>query len=237
MVLNRWVLTTPVQRAVFHFMTQTITRSLKHRVFLAVYAGFGVALAALSFASGEEGKRQVGLTLPFVLVSGLRAAFSFPSELRANWVFRLTATGSGREYLTAMRKWILVCGIGPLFALLAPFSLGMFHVAFGLALSLLLIEVLFLGFRKAAFACAYFPGRINLIGLGVIYVFGFVFYSRTMSALQNLLSATPAAATLSVAVIGCAAVLAARRGADSGESLDYEDDGDPVVRTLGVTSR
>src|SRR5262249_53054583 len=80
---RRWItLRSPVQNAVFHFMTQSITRSVKHRLFLATYGGFGAALGVLSLASGPQGRLRLPLTLSFVLVSALRAAFNFPSELR-----------------------------------------------------------------------------------------------------------------------------------------------------------
>jgi hypothetical protein len=235
--LNRWVATTPVQRAVFHFITQTITRSMKHRVFLAVYAGFGVAVAALSLASGDAGRRQLPLTLSFVMISGLRAAFNFPSDLKANWVFQLTEYSSGGEYDTALRKWILVCGIVPLFTMLAPFSPSVFHFLSGVALSMLLVEIMFFGFRKVAFTCACFPGRVNLIGLGVIYIFGFTAYSRATAAVQDFLAGYPAAAVVSLMLTGCACLLLARRNETSREPLDYEGAADPVVRTLGVDLR
>jgi hypothetical protein len=82
-------LRSPVQNAVFHFITESITRSVKHRLFLATYGGFGAALAVWAVASGPEGLLRLPLTLSFVLISGLRAAFQFPSELRANWAFQL----------------------------------------------------------------------------------------------------------------------------------------------------
>src|SRR5213079_237982 len=63
----------PVQNAVFHFITQSITRSVKHRLFLATYGGFGAALAVFALISGPEGLLRLPLTFSFVLVSGLRA--------------------------------------------------------------------------------------------------------------------------------------------------------------------
>ena len=100
---------------------QTITRSLKHRLFLATYGGFGAALAVMTLAIGPvRGCCRLPLTLSFVLVSGLRAAFNFPSELRANWAFQISEITGVRRYLAATRKWIVVCAILPLFLLLAP---------------------------------------------------------------------------------------------------------------------
>ena len=70
--------------------------------------------------SGPAGLLRLPLTLSFVLVSALRAAFNFPSELRANWAFQLGEIHPVAEYLSATRKWIVVCAVVPLFVLLAP---------------------------------------------------------------------------------------------------------------------
>jgi hypothetical protein len=235
----------PVEAAVFHFITQSITRSVKHRLFLATYGGFGAALAVLSLLSGAGGKLRLPLTLSFVLVSGLRAAFNFPSELRANWSFQLSEVTPAAGYVQATRKWVVCYGILPLFALLTPMEFlsfaplaAVFHLAYGIGLSLLLMEVIFFDFQKAPFTCAHFPGRVNLTFLGVIYVFGFTMYSRTMAALEQWLASSlwtallffPAAAALFAALVHYRRL---RRAADA--PLIYDNPADPVVRTLGLS--
>ncbi|MDE3164614.1 MAG: hypothetical protein KGN36_02325, partial [Acidobacteriota bacterium] len=187
------------------------------------------------------------LMLSFILVSGLRAAFNFPSELRANWSFQLAETGGLGPYLAATRKWILACAIAPLFAVMfavdlawsAPLS-ALYHAAYGLSLSLLLVEILFFGFRKAPFTCAHTPGKVNLTGLAVVYVFGFTWYSGTMAALESRLEGYPiAAAVFPVLVIAAALAIRRldRRRWSAAASLDYEDAADPQVRTLGITAQ
>ena len=218
---------------------------MKHRLFLATYGGFGAALAVMSLGSGRPGLLRLPLTLSFILVSGLRAAFNFPSELHANWAFQVSETNHAAECLEAMRKWIVVCGILPLFALLAPLELiwfpwreAAFHLAYGIALSLLLMEIMFLGFRKVPFTCAYFPGKINLVFLSVVYIYGFTTYSNTMSGLEKWLNGAPVAAMAFFAVTaGALVTVALRRRARAGpaNTLDFEDAGDPTVRTLELT--
>ena len=235
----------PVQNAIFHFISQSITRSVKHRLFLATYGGFGAAVAVMSTMSGSEGLLRLPLTLSFVLVSGLRAAFNFPSELRANWAFQLGEIHSVGTYLTATRKWIACCGIVPLFVLLAPmeflcFSRGaaVFHLAYGLTLSLVLMELMFLGFRKIPFTCAHFPGKVNLSFLAVMYVFGFTTYSRTMAVAEQMILSAPWRIPMffasGFAVLALLAHFRDRQIA-AAAALDYEDAGDPVVRTLGLS--
>ena len=82
-LLRRTLLRHPVEYAVFHFIAQTITRSVKHRLFLATYGGFGAAFAVITFIGGPRDSCVLPLTLSFILVSGLRAAFNFPAELGA----------------------------------------------------------------------------------------------------------------------------------------------------------
>ena len=241
-LIDRFILKHPVQQAAFHFINQTITRSMKHRLFLASYAGAGGAIALLTLTGGRSGPLRLSLTLSFILISALRAAFNFPSELRANWAFQMCDTNYGRESLAAMRKWIVVCAIVPLFTLLAPLEFhfypwaeALFYLGFGAALSLVLMEVMFLGFRKVPFTCAYLPGKVNLVALVVIYCFGFTLYSRTMSNLAEWLAATPVAAVLFFAVSAAAYIgvgWCRDRLVGRETVLDFEDAGDPEVRTL-----
>ncbi len=242
--LGRLVLRRPVQRAVFHFISHTITRSTTHRLFLATYGGFGAALALITFAGGDSGLLRLPLTLSFVLVSGLRAAFNFPSELAANWAFRLTETGTAAEYLSAVRKWILLYAVLPLFAVLLPVELiwfppmlALFHTAYGITLAVLLIETMFLGFRKVPFTCAYFPGKSNLIGLGLIYILGFTTYSEKMALLEEWLARTSWAAVPFFAAAAVAWMFLARwrkRDLAAEPDLDYDGGGGPLVRTIGL---
>ncbi|MGA3238647.1 MAG: hypothetical protein ABSG03_20310 [Bryobacteraceae bacterium] len=243
-LIHRHALKNPAQQAVFHFIGQTISRSMKHRLFLAAYAGFGAAIAALSLGSDRAGLLRLPLLLSFVLVSGLRAAFNFPAELGANWAFQIAGANDARDCLAAVRKWIVLCGIGPLFLLLAPLEfaffpwpVALFHLAFGVTLSVLLVEIMFFGFQKIPFTCSYFPGKTNLVFLGVIYVFGFSLYSGVMAALESRLIQVPLAAAAFFLAAGAALVLSRwqdrRTGAET--ALEYQDDGNPAVRTLGLT--
>jgi hypothetical protein len=239
--LRRTLLRHPAELAVFRFITQSLTRSTKHRLFLATYAGFGAAVAVLSLGSGRQGLVTLPLSLSFVLISGLRAAFNFPSELKANWAFQIGELFPVRHYLAATRKWIVACAIVPLFALLSAMEFAcfawpaaVFHLVFGVLLSLLLAEAMFAGLNKVPFTCAHLPGKVNLVFLGVIYIFGFTMYSRTMARLEVWLLDRPLAAALFFA--GCMAVLwAAAHWRSETRALDYEDRADPVIHSLGLS--
>jgi len=262
--VDRLLLKDPMEQAVYHFIGQSISRSMKHRLFLAIYAGFGAALvvfgldqsdgdgiAALMIrhqrlAPDPAGLLQIPLTLSFVLVSGLRAAFNFPAELTANWAFQISDTNHTRQCLIAMRKWTIACGIVPLFVVLTPLELAffawpivLFQTCYGLTLSLLLVEVMFFDFRKIPFTCGYFPERSNLVWLIAIYVAGLVFYSSTMASLEIRLMWEPLwSAAFFCSAIGLWLAFWKWRGrAKEQVALDYLGDEDPVIRTLGLTPK
>jgi predicted permease len=238
-----WLPGDPVETGVFHFIGQTISRSLKHRLFLATYAGFGAALAVMLVANGG-GSVRAPLALSFVLVSGLRAAFNFPSDLRANWAFQVSETHSAAAYIRATRKWVMFFAVLPLFLLVvaieamrSPMPVVAFHFAFGVTMSMILMEALFLSFHKVPFTCSHFPGKVNLVFLSVLYVIGFTFYSSWMAQLEEWLWAWPLPAVLFFLVCGAGLVALWRmrerlRPSESG--LEYEDDGNPAVRLLGL---
>lgn len=260
--IDRLLLKNPVQEGVFHYIGQTITRSMKHRLFLAVYAGFGLALVVINMAPSffvigpgstikllnlspdRADLMGVPLTLSFVLVSGLRAAFSFPAEYPANWAFRMTDTHYTRQCLIAIRKWTIVCGVIPLFLLLVPLDLAfspwpvaLFQFFYGVTLSVLLVEVMFFDFTKIPFTCGYFPSRNNLVWLIAIYVGGLFLYSTRMANLEMKLMAQPhdAVRFFFVAALIWLAFWKWPNRAASQKSLDYLGDDDPIVRTLGLS--
>ena len=58
------------------------------------------------------GLLAVPLTLSFFAVSGLRAAFNLPAELRANWIFQICESEDSMPHMRAARKWIVADGNG-----------------------------------------------------------------------------------------------------------------------------
>lgn len=260
--LDRLLLKDPLQQGVYHFIGQTISRSMKHRLFLAVYAGFGAALVVFGidqnggegllsllirrqgFMPDKTGLLRIPFTLSFVMITGLRAAFSFPAELKANWAFQISDANQTRQCMIAMRKWIVLCGVLPLFLLLIPLELAFFPwsvVSFqtfcGITISMLLVEVMFFDFRKIPFTCGYFPERNNLVWLIAIYVAGLVLYSSTMVDMEIWLMWEPQHIAIFVAAAACLwlAVWKWHGRAKPEDALDYLGDEDPVIRTLELT--
>jgi hypothetical protein len=99
-LLHRTLLPRPQQRAIFHFLTQTIARSPRYQVFFALYAGAGLALAlctilnfhrtpdhTLVLTLSQGGLHAILPLLLFWLLAGLRTSFAFPVDLLSRWVF------------------------------------------------------------------------------------------------------------------------------------------------------
>jgi hypothetical protein len=143
------------------------------------------------------GPLEAPLILSFVAVAGLRAAFNVPHELNANWIFQ-TGTGGGAEYVKAVRKWILLCRIVPLYALLIPFQFllfdaqtAAFHLIFDFVVTAFLIEAFFFRFNKVPFTCAFLSRKIQLAVVTAGYLYLFTIFISLARALKYYVVADP----------------------------------------------
>ena len=254
-MMNLTLLRHPVQRASFYFIGRIFGRSTKHRLFIAMYSGVGLAVMISSLFALRRGGDSLlmisytGLTeapliLSFFVVSGLRATFNIPYELNANWMFQVTSGTDAGEFLKAARTWVLARGIIPAYAALAPLEwmfLGayeaMFNLLFGLAVAAVLTEVFFYRFNKVPFTCSYLPAKSHLAFLGAAYLYGFTIYTSSMSGLQLWVGGSPERLVLFFAVIGVILATLAwyRRAQLHSIQLIYEDKADPLVRTLNLS--
>lgn len=236
----------PVERATVAFIGKTMARSAKHRIFLAAYAGVGFALAAqvLSAAKNHDDWMSLPLVLDFFLLSGMRFIFTIPSELPANWQFRMSDTDRQRAALNGTRTAMRWFGVAPLFVVLSPFyflwwpfGAALAHLLFSVTISVLLVEVLTMEFPKIPFTCSYPPGKANVTILWVGYWVAFLLYAFSMANLESWMVRRP------VRLIPFYAIVAIafggfewwRRRADTvGVTLVFDDAADPAVLTLGL---
>ena len=255
-ILNFFLLRHPFQRASYYFVGKIFKRSAKHRLFIAMYSGIGLALVLSSLfvlrrdthfilSISPKGLIEAPLILSFFIVSGLRATFNIPYELGANWMFQITTGRDAAEYLRATRRWVFLRGVIPMYLALVPLEFGLlspaeaaFHLAFGLAVAALLTELFFFNFNKVPFTCSYLPAKSHLAFLAGAYLYGFTLYTFTMADLEIWVGQT-AGRTVGfyLLVVGMLAAISAyrRHGRDRVVELVYEDDRDPVVRQLNLT--
>jgi hypothetical protein len=244
---DRFIIRNPLEQASFYFTSKTIVRSRKHWLYLAAYAGVGFALVlqGLIGSSSSLALNSVPLILSFFLLSGMRFVFTLPAELRANWVFQLSEADGRRECLSGVRKAMFSIGVLPIFASLLPvyiflwgWAAAFFHTFFDVALSLLLIELLLLKFHKIPFTCSYLPGKANITALWFVYWLGFATYAYSMASLEAwiLQSGIRMACFYVLGTLAVAsAVYYRNRRLDEGFNLVFEDEMEPVVRTLDLS--
>ena len=183
-VLNRLMLRKPLERATFFYVVNTLARSTKHRLYLATYAGVGFALATFGILEVlvRTGRRDLSailfqpheallaipLIMSFFLLSGLRMVFSVPAELQANWVFQLAEDENRLDSCSGARKVMVVLTVlllvsfFPVLAILWGWPIALADLALDLTLSLILVELLLINFRKIPFTCSYQPGKANI---------------------------------------------------------------------------
>ena len=254
---DRLVLRNETERATFYFVARTLLRSQKHRIFLGGYFSVGMALVlvvlmdALSRSGPEDWNPQsipllsVPLILSFFVLAGMRYAFTVPSELEANWIFRLAENKGNASAISGVHKAMLVLGIMPLFMMLFPSYLmvwdamtALLHLTYGFTLALILIEILLFKFPKIPFTCSYLPGRANLKGLCFPYFLFFVTYAYAMAKLEAWLFDNPLYFVLFNAFAIPALVIAVMYRNDlwnSNPAFVYLETAEPAVRTLKLS--
>jgi hypothetical protein len=253
-VFNRFVLTHPLERGCFHFIRLTLLRSRVHRLLMAAYTGVGIALvlggAAVVLRWSTGGRPvpsllSVQLVLSFFVVSGMRFAFTVPAELRANWLFQAAEPSQTARCRSGVRRAMLtlaVCpvllGLLPAHALLWGWRVAGAHLAYGLVLSVLLVELLLLNFEKIPFTCTYLPGKANVKGFWPLYLAAYWMYAHFMANIEYRLLDRPTGFALFLLTIAAAtALLRWLRQRQLGPEFRFlfEDLPDPAVRTLDIT--
>ena len=254
---DRLVLRNETERATFYFVAKTLLRSQKHRIFLGGYFSVGMALVfvvlmdALSRSGSEDWHPQsipllsVPLILSFFVLAGMRYAFTVPSELEANWIFRLAENKGNASAISGVHKAMLVLGVMPLFMMLFPSYLvvwdaitALLHLTYGFTLALILIEILLFKFPKIPFTCSYLPGKANLKGLWFPYFLFFVTYAYAMAKLEAWLFDNPLYFILFSAFAIPAlfvTVMYRNRPWNSDPATVYLETAEPAVRTLKLS--
>ena len=215
-------LKTPLERAMLLFVARTIGRCRQQRNILAAFTGIGLAIS-LTFAKGmlygdtqmyAEARRYgfhppswnepnvpllaAGFVVLILAVIGMRAVFSLPVDLKANWIFRLTDVHSPNAYFTAVRKSVFLLGATPvwitaaiLYLTLWPRVPALAHLAVLVMVGTIVVETSLREFRKAPFACSYLPGKSDLRFKFGIYAIGFLFATYIGAlAERNILETT-----------------------------------------------
>jgi hypothetical protein len=212
----------PRVRAVFLFAVTSLVRSRRHHLVLATYIGMAIAVSAASiWMIDDRGSIKLDrpaswmLTLPMLFlffgVQGLRSGFRVPTEVEANWPFRVAPPSLS----TCVNATVLVmCTLAVLptaaVTLLVigpgwPILDTVLVIALQMLAGVMLIEVLLLGWRKVPFACAHAPSPDVLKAWWPVYGLALYLYAFKLADLQ--FAATTSLPSLIWYVLTCLSII------------------------------
>ncbi len=245
------------QRACFIFAVKTLERSQRHRLFLAGFAGLGMAIAIQDVASNWGGTSTAASFLPsvmllsaplaisFSLLTGLRFVFNMPAELRANWVFRMIPEDKvihtrrvGKVLMLSFLAPVIIVTFA-IFSAIWGVRIGVIHTVFVLVVSLLLAEVLLVAFRKIPFACSYGTGKHHVGIALMLYFLLLLFFSSGLASVEYAaLVASSVITFITLAVFAAVFWFGLRyyetEFATNEEALIFEDEPDAVVPSMDL---
>jgi hypothetical protein len=124
-LMNATLLRHPLRRAVFHFISQTLLRVPRYRIYLVLYGGVGLSVVTATILRITITNRQVSMQISsdgmrtaigivaFWVIAGLRLAFVSSGNQWGSWVFRVIHGRpphfrSGTELLLAAKVWVFL---------------------------------------------------------------------------------------------------------------------------------
>jgi hypothetical protein len=184
------ILRPPLRRAVFHFITQTILRVPRYRIYLILYCGVGLSLviATILRLDVRHGHLEAGFSadgfrvaigiIVFWVVAGLRSAFVSPGNQNGGWIFRSIqgrppSFSAACHLLQAATLWaflaaaMVTTGAIAAFQFIAPAELRTWtalaaQLLTAICLSLLLADGFFLNVTHVPFTGERVSGQDNL---------------------------------------------------------------------------
>ena len=124
-MVNSLIARAPEQRAIFHYVTQTLFRVPRYRIYLVLYGGVGLSIVVASVLRFSVVQNQVragisagGLRatigiVAFWAIAGLRVTFLSPGNQQGSWIFhsihgRPPEIHTALKQLHAVRIWALL---------------------------------------------------------------------------------------------------------------------------------
>ncbi len=261
MLLDRTLLRVPQQRGIFHFIGQTISRTPRHRVYLAMYGGLGLALVTscalmfkmehdkVSFVLSSVGLRAAVPIVAFWTVAGLRAAFLGAADRRVNWIFRIIHGKPGWDESAATRMWVLMWALAltlgsvELIHLVAPPELRdwkafVIQIFTAVSLCLLLTDAFFLNVKTVPFTGRSTANSMNLAYVLIQYFGLFPPLVLIVLSIEDWIAISAGHLLLAtVVVVAVHAELLRRQRrilSDSVSLLDVDDDEEEFPQRLGL---
>ncbi|MDA0204474.1 MAG: hypothetical protein O3A53_00265 [Acidobacteria bacterium] len=203
-LLRRWWLRDSLQYATFFFTLRMLVRSGPHRLYVGGYlaAGCGGVFSQLWTASNRGDMADVLLQQPyivlFLVVAGMRNAFSIPADLTANWAFRFNLQPTPGRYLEGVRKALWTAAPLPLavissataYVFVSPYA-ALVRLPVFLLACCFTSEAVMWRLSKIPFTCRYLAGRAHVIILWTSLIIGMFLYSSWFASMEERAFAHP----------------------------------------------
>jgi hypothetical protein len=253
----------PPLTAVVQFSIRTLSRSRRHRLILSFFLGIAFTIVILYVktplsqgnlldVSGANPWHQVNapllvssiVTMWFAVI-GTRMVFAMPTDLRANWIFRVTNVRGLPDYLKATRRSLFTLAVAPVWLIWAGVLLWLWParpaaghlIVLGL-LGTILAEACLYRFHKIPFTCSYLPGKANVFYLFLAYATLTVYLLDKAAQLEQNASQSTARYTAVLLVMGAVAImlrwLTSVLSRSEEAELSFEEEETPTVLELGL---
>ena len=232
-VADRSFLRSPFQRAAFRFAIKTLLRSEQHGLVLGAFFGLGIVVVCQFLFTSLSGGRlelagdaspdilAIPLALSYCVILGLRFAFEIPTDLRANWVFRLHIDHTTKECVSLAQRVILTFVLPWIASVVLPvyvyfwgWRVGIVHAIVVALCSLLLTQILLRNFRKIPFTCSYPPFGQSSVLLALFYVMGFFAFVSLVSHLEHWVLRSLLGTIVMIVAMAVACIVVPRVGHD-----------------------
>jgi uncharacterized membrane protein YwzB len=260
-LLHATLLRNAVQRGIYHFISCSLLRTQRHRVYMAMYGGLGLALLLActvllklshghpGFALSPDGLRAAVPIAAFWTIAGLRTAFLSPADRRGGWIFRVILGRPTSAQLGTTVRWILPCVLGltlgmvALISRVAPPELRGWNslacqVLIAVGLCLLLTDALFLKVRTIPFTGEARASATNLAFILLQYFGLFPPLILISAGLEPWLEASVWHVVGMVAVIGAVHLALLRIHSKDAEYhanlIDLDEDEEEFPQRLGL---
>lgn len=178
-VINATLVRRTVRRAVFHFISETLLRVQRYRIYVVLYGGVGLSVVTavilrlavvhqqIRAEVSSDGIRAAVGIVAFWTIAGLRMAFVSPGNRQGSWVFhsvhgRPAPFRTTMDQLLAAKTWVLLWGLIISFGacmvlrVIAPLELRALRATasqllIAAGMSVLLTDIFFLNVKIVAF--------------------------------------------------------------------------------------
>jgi hypothetical protein len=258
-VLSRWFASRmrPQSLAIVAFVRAAIGRSRLHQFVFLFALGGGIALVLGEMVAALEGigamsrrptaALQAAIAAPLVgaltFAIGLRAAYRWPLDRPAAWIFKLTEDPRTRSIALDGAAWCVMIGAWSVAMLVLlvvqPRALGSSWWMSAMLTTfavMTLVEFLLLSWHRIPFACSYLPGsRVLAYHVGVLSAQFFVFVVIGGNLIRWGVGGLARAITMGGLLLALYAAFRRERMSTWGLlPLEFEDEDPAEVSRLGL---